>query len=423
MRKFILTVAAVGAATLAATMSPAQEPAPSGLVTVWTWPNNDVSIKALLPEFNKQFPDITVEVQAFPQQNAAYINALQRAMLSGTGPDIAGVEIRELALLRDRPQWADLSKPPFEAATLLAEFAPFTAANVKLADGRISLLPKHTGPGGLFYRRDLFAAAGLPTEPAEVEAAFADWNTFLELGKKIAVPNKRWLVSSASEIVEAMLAQSGTTLLDSAGRPQLETAAVKQALTMAKAASDAGLVSPFDGTPEWQGAFSSGQVAAGLYGNWFGGFLKNWLAPEDGGKWAVAAAPAGANGNRAFNNGGDYVGILEASDNKPAAWAFLKWIVSSDVALSAQFAKDDLYPAYGPAALQPWMNQPDAYYGGQVPNAVFAAVQSAMVPAPLDARDPVARTALLGAIQNVVKGGMSVDQALAQATAEVLAKL
>lgn len=428
MRILLSTIAA--AAMLGASFAPTGAPAqdiPTDItanITVWTWPSNDNAINAILPEFNKVYPNIKVEVQAFSHNNQTYLNTLQRAMLSNSGPDVAMVEIGELALLRERTQWEDLSKPPYNAAQVLADFAPFTVANVTLPDGKISLMPKHTGPGALFYRSDIFAEAGLPSDTAGVQALLTDWNAFIEAGKKVSIPDERWLVGSGSEIVNAIMAENGVSLFDAEGNLQFDNPVIKEALTVVKTAADAGLISPFEvWSPEWQGAFSKGQLASGLYGNWFGGFLKRFLSTAEKGKWSVVPAPAAANGATAFNNGGDYIGILQTSKSKEASWAFIKWFLTSEESLKSQFQNDDLYPAYLPASKEDWMNFADDYYAGQDVNKVFSAVQAAMVPAVVNPKDPIANTALGTAIQNIVRGGMSVDDAIAQAKTEAAAKL
>ena len=190
-----------------------------------------------------------------------------------------------------------------------------------------------------------------------------------------------------------------------------------------KEASEAGLISPFSAwSPEWQGAFQRGQLATALYGNWFGGLLKRAYATDQAGKWSVTSAPA-FEGKRAFNSGGDYLGVLKSSQNKEAAWAFVRWLVTDDESLKQQFSGDDLYPAWTPASKADWLNAPDAYYGGENVNAVFAPVQAEMTPFTLNPLDSVAYTAMGTAINNVARGVMSVDEALSGAKAEIEARM
>lgn len=430
MKRWMKTAAAltVGlAVTLPGTM--AQDAAApnteiSGTISVWTWPNNDRTFAALMPAFNAAYPNITVEVQGFPNANSAYLNNLQRAMLSGSGPDVAMIEINQMALLRDRPQWEDLSQAPYNAGELMGSFAPFTVTNVTLPDGKIVALPKHTGPGGLFFRRDIFEEVGLPTDPEAVSALLADWNAFIEVGKKVVKPSERWMLANGDEIVRAIMAQKGVNFFDAEGNLQFDNPVFREALEIVKQAADAGLISPFAAwSPEWQGAFGKGQLATVMYGNWFGGLLKRAYSTEDAGKWGVASAPAAADGSRSFNSGGDYIGIMQTSDNKEAAWAFVKWVTTSDESLKQQYQNDDLYPAWTPAGSADWMNFEDPYYAGENVNAIFAPVQANLIPFTLHPLDSVAGTALQTAVNNVVKGAATIDDALAQAKAEVQAKM
>ena len=416
--------AAVLATLLTPTLVQAQEATPSGTITVWTWPNNDRTLAALMPAFNEAFPDIKVEVQGYPNANSAYLNTLQRALLSGSGPDVAMIEIGALALLRERPQWVDLSQAPYNAGELMASFAPFTVANVTLADGKIVALPKHTGPGGLFYRRDVFEEAGLASDPDAVTALLADWDAFIEVGKKVVVPNERWMIANGMEIVSTMMAQKGVSWFDAEGTLQLDNPVVADALAMVKRAADEGLISPFAmWSPEWQGAFGQGQIATIMSGNWMGGLLKRAFAPNDAGKWGVAGAPASDEGSRSFNAGGDHIGILETSDNKEAAWAFIHWLVTDDVSLTQQYQNDDLYPAWTPAGASEWINFEDPYYAGQNVNTIFADVQAKLIPGTLNVNDPVAVAAMQTAVNNIVQGVATPEEALEQAKAEIAAKM
>lgn len=396
----------------------------SATITVWTWPNNDRTFAALLPSFNEAYPNIKVELQGFPSGDSQYLNTLQRALLSGSGPDVAMIEISELALLRERPQWVDLGQAPYNAADLMDQFAPFAAANVTTRDGKIVALPKHTGPGGLFFRRDIFAEAGLVSEPAEVKALFANWDAFITEGAKVVVPNERWLIANGIEIVQTMMAQRGVSWFDADGNLQLDDPIVLQALQKVDQAADAGLISPFTmWSPEWQGAFGRGQIAAIMSGNWFGGLLKRAYAPDDSGKWGVTTAPADEAGNRSFNAGGDHIGILETSQNKEAAWAFISWLVTDGVSLQQQYQNDDLYPAWTPAGSSEWINFEDPYYDGQNVNEVFAGVQVELIPSTLNKNDSIVKAAMETAVNNIVQGVATPEDALEQAKAAIAARL
>lgn len=424
MNSWMKALAALGVGGLAAMGAQAQEvslpgPETSGTISVWTWPNNDRTFNALLPTFNEAYPNIEVNVQGYPTANGVYMNTLQRAFLSGSGPDVAMIELGMMALLRQREQWVDLREAPFNAGDFIDQFADFTVANVTLENGKIVALPKHTGPGGMFYRRDIFEEVGLPTDPDEVAELFSDWDAFIAEGSKLVIPNERWVIGDGEEILRAMMPQRGLYLFDAEGNLLFEDPTFREGLEKVREAAEAGMISPFTAwSPEWQGAFQRGQLATALYGNWFGGLLKRAYAPDQAGLWGIAPAPA-LDGNRSFNSGGDYIGILETSQNKEAAWAFVSWLVTHEDSLREQFQNDDLYPAYAPAMDADWLNYEDPYYGGQNVNAVFAPVQQNLTPYAINELDSVALDAMRNAINNVARGVMGVDEAIEAAIAEV----
>ena len=423
-RRMMMASAMAAMATRGYASPLAVDPNLTATIKVWTWPNNDRTFAALMPAFNAAFPNIKVEVQGYPQADSQYLNTLQRAMLSGSGPDVAMIEINELALLKTRPQWVDLAAAPYNAGEIIKDFAAFTAANVTTPEGKIVALPKHTGPGALFYRRDIFTEVGLPEDPAAVKDLLSTWDAFLTEGAKLVKPNERWMIANGMEILSARKGQAGVSWFGADGSLQFANPIFLDALQQIKAAADKGLISPFAmWSPEWQSAFGKGQIATIMSGNWFGGLLKRAFAPDDGGKWAVAPIPADASGNRAWNYGGDHIGILETSANKEAAWAFIHWLVTADESLKQQYQNDDLYPAYLPAGKAEWINFEDPYYGGQNVNEVFAQVQATMTPWTLNEKDRVADEAMQTAINNVVQGVETPEAALAAATAAVTARL
>ena len=53
----------------------------------------------------------------------------------------------------------------------------------------------------MFYRRDIFEKAGLPTDPAEVAKLLSTWESYIETGKKVNDPkNNVFWMDNASQI-------------------------------------------------------------------------------------------------------------------------------------------------------------------------------------------------------------------------------
>ncbi|GAA2755695.1 extracellular solute-binding protein [Actinopolymorpha rutila] len=412
------TAGVVGAGTLTAGCGLNRDGAlgdGTGEITVWTWPDNDRMFLQTIPSFERRYPRIRVRVQGF---SGTFNSKLLGALVSGTGPDVAMVEITNVSNFKSKPGFVDLSRKPFGAAAMAGKYADFSWKYV--ADdrsGRIFALPKNTGPGGMFYRRDLFKTAGLPTEPADVHAAMRDWPTFVSAGRKLAVKGQRWLLDDPGQLVAVLRNQAGVSYFDASGTPQLDSDIVANALEFAVGLQKDGLLAPDMSSQERGAAINEGAIATFFSGNWFGGLLKAQYAPKSAGKWGVALAPA-TDGVSAFNYGGDFIGVLQASTNQLAAWEFVKWVTQDPVSLAAMYGRD-LYPAWKPAWKSDWINKPDPYYANENVNTVFSEVSATMRPPVTNPNDALASTALSNAVTDVVHGVRTVRAALRKAQADL----
>lgn len=393
----------------------------SGQITVWTWPDNDKTFEKTIPIFQKKFPKITVKVQAFDANS--YHDKLLAALVSGAGPDVAMVEIGNIAKFKGKPGFVDLAQDPYNARQYKSNYAAYSWNYV--ADeqtGKIFTLPKNTGPGALFYRRDLFEKAGLPTEPDAVHALLKDWDAFLSVGKKLSISGKQWMVATPGQIFNTMRAQAKLSYYDASGKLLVDTPPYHTAMQYTKNAWTSGLISPFkEWDTEWAATMQNGTVATYLYGNWFGGLLKSVYAKGTDGKWGVTDAPA-FQGNSAYDSGGDFIGILETSQNKQAAWDFIKFVTQDPDSLKTMYLANDLYPAWSPALSQSWLNTSDPFYKGQQVNQVFSQVQAKMAPPITNPNDPTVSTIMTSTLQDVTQGNLSVDVALSKAVQQIKAK-
>ncbi|MET0136029.1 MAG: ABC transporter substrate-binding protein, partial [Kibdelosporangium sp.] len=81
----------------------------------------------------------------------------------------------------------------------------------KAKDGKLVGYGTDIGPLAMCYRADLFHAAGLPTDPAEVKKLFSTWDSYFAAGDQFVknAPGKAWFDSS-SQIFNAMVNQLDT---------------------------------------------------------------------------------------------------------------------------------------------------------------------------------------------------------------------
>src|SRR5205085_11628960 len=171
---------------------------------------------------------------------------------------------------------------------------------------------------GLFYRTDLFQAAGITSPPTTWEELQAD-------AAKLTIPSKKqygWIEwgGESAYYWYPFLWQAGGDLLNSSGNgPAFDSAAGDQAANFY-----IGLrkYSPPDyyNSDSYTSriAFEQGQVAMYEAGDWFGGTISTDTHAIDG-KWAAAPLPKGPSGCRT-TIAGDSLVALNGTKHLDADW-------------------------------------------------------------------------------------------------------
>ncbi len=124
----------------------------------------------LIATFQEQNPDITVKQVTFPY--ADYQTRVIAANMAGQGPDVLQLFYGWTDTFVDAGVLQPLPQDMFPAATIEAEFFPIVSAMVR--DGEYYGLPTAVRSLALFYNKDLFAAAGIETPPANLDELIAD---------------------------------------------------------------------------------------------------------------------------------------------------------------------------------------------------------------------------------------------------------
>ena len=151
-------------------------PAKSAEVVWWvTEPGKDHAAK-LVAEFEKENPDIKVKLQTNPYGGLQ--NKVLIALRSGIPPDVIEVQTSWIAPYVATGKLQDIGATV--AAKLdLKDFVP-AAIEAASAGGKVYGLPFQAEALAMFYRRDLYRAAGLdPDKPPQT------WGDFTEAAKKL----------------------------------------------------------------------------------------------------------------------------------------------------------------------------------------------------------------------------------------------
>jgi ABC-type glycerol-3-phosphate transport system substrate-binding protein len=360
----------------------AQDAQPSGKILVWMQIANQDQIEAtVLPGFYEAYPGIEIEFVNYSPSEVAQNLAL--AIQGGTGaPDVALMETNQVPRVVDLGGLVDLTDYIGEDA---ADFNP-SALAAGLKDGRYYAVPWDVGPVVLYYRRDIFEAAGLPSDPEEVDALVATWDSFFqvcqtiksETGLSCFAQNR---AGNYGDIWTSILWSQGIGWLDAEGRLSINTPAHVEALEILGRFWEADLVSDdLEWTDGWYATLNEPALEGGTVApiatlpiaGWMGGFLKNWAAPDSSGLWGVVRFPAVTeDGVRSASQGGSSYTIPAQSANVEAAWAFIEYINSTESQV-ALFEYGDIFPARFSAYESPVFSEGDPYFAGQAVREIYA---------------------------------------------------
>jgi len=282
-----------------------------------------------------------------------------------------------------------------------------------------------------YYRRDIFEAAGLSTEPEEVSEMVATWDDYLEtcitIKEKTGLPcfsqNK---ANNYGLMIIDMMWQRGIGFFDDEGRVTIEDPEVIAILEKIGEFWDADVTSDnLEWTDPWYAELAaemdnpdSPPIASLVYPAWMGNFFKTWIAPDQTGNWGIALMPAWEKGGtRASMAGGSAYFIPTDSSNPDAAWAFIEYMNLTTENHVQVYAYSDYFPALTSTYDDPLFQEADDYFGGEVTRKLYAEV-AGNVPYAFIYDSQYYNTvagALATAVQNFALGNMTAAEALADA--------
>ena len=360
MRKQYLRAAAIFAAGIGFGVAGAQAQ-PSGEITVWSWNIAAEALDMLVPDFNKQYPDVKVTVVNMGHGDVRD-KALAGCAAGGTDlPDVVTVENDEAEVYWARFPECFANMAEFGVEKYKDAFPDFKWNALSVGDTVYSL-PWDSGPTVLFYRRDLFEKGGV--SPADI----VTWDDFIAAGKKIeaatgakmatmnVVDDDGWFRPLANAEGCGYFSDDGATVT-------INQPGCVAALDTMKRMSDAGVLAAGD----WGGQIQNikaDAVASAFYGGWYEGTLRS-NAPEQEGKWGVMLMPAGPSGNRAANWGGSSLAITNASKNKEAAWAYVEYALATVPGQVSMLKNRGLVPSLLAALDDPYVKAPQPFWGDQ----------------------------------------------------------
>jgi multiple sugar transport system substrate-binding protein len=306
----------------------AAEPTSPVTITFSSWVGDSPQMQGFVKDFEKLHPNITVQLQSVSSANAT--NKLIVQVAGNTAPDVAFVDSSAVTEFGSRNALVNLDN--YMAGSPTSQASEFVPAFLQMNQyqGTTYGLPYDGETTAMFYRKDMFDAAGLsyPTKDWT-------WDDFQSDAQKLTDTAQKTygfaVFAPESEYYwEPFLWQAGGHLTSEDGN----SVAFNSPQGIQSADFYVGLkqYSPPDyyGQTSWDGrvAFATGKVGMYEAGSWFGGEM-NSSFPQIKGKWDVAPLPSGPAGC-ATTVAGDSLVMFSQSKNQDAAWLWMQYLTQPE---------------------------------------------------------------------------------------------
>ncbi|HYN34615.1 MAG TPA: sugar ABC transporter substrate-binding protein [Ilumatobacteraceae bacterium] len=297
--------------------SAADEPV-EGSITVWAMGTEGENLGVLADDFMTEFPDVNVEVTAVPW-DAAH-DKIVNAIAAGQVPDVSLVgttwmgEFATLGGLDPTPDTIDSSNF-FEGAW-----------DTTVVDGVSYGVPWYVETRLVYYRTDLAAQSGIEDPPG-------DWDQLSALAEGLQAAGAQYGISlqpggvGAWQTFMPFFWQAGGEIVDDDNAFTLGGDPCVAALTYFDSFFEEGLAQDSVSDVPVEGQFADGSVGAFISGPWMIGVVTD--AGADPATFTVAHQPNNQSAT-SFVGGGN-LAVLDQSDNKPAAWAFVEYLTRPEV--------------------------------------------------------------------------------------------
>ncbi|MGR6970574.1 ABC transporter substrate-binding protein [Streptomyces cynarae] len=280
----------------------------------------------LYAEYEKLHPNIKI-TENVTERNENYYPALVNHLTTGSGlQDIQGVEVGNIAevVSTQAAKLTDLSKV---SGVNKSDFLDWKWAQATTKDGQTIGLGTDVGPMAVCYRKDLFQAAGLPTDRTEVGKLWSgDWSKLVSVGERYQkkAPKGTTFWDSPGGLLNAVLSSEKEKFYDSSGKVIYKTnPAVKAAFDLTADAAKKGLIgAQTQFQPTWDQTIANVKFAAMACPPWMLGYIKGKSKPDAKGKWDVAVAP------KSGNWGGSFLTVPKSGKHVKEAQELAAWLTA-----------------------------------------------------------------------------------------------
>ncbi|MFD0854579.1 ABC transporter substrate-binding protein, partial [Actinomadura adrarensis] len=274
----------------------------SGQITLTVDVFGEFGYEQLYKQYEASHPNIKIQQRKVASLDD-YKPRIQQWIATNSGAgDVVALEEGILPLyMQQRGKFVNLFD--YGARELQGNFQAWKWQQGLSADGsQLVGLGTDVGALAMWYRKDLFEKANLPSERDEVSKLWPTWDAFFQAGQRFQreVPDTKWLDGPTAILRAGLLQQAGTgpgyhffdksNNLVAASNP-----AVKQAFDNALRFSQSDMTANLSiFTPPWQNALKRDTFATVPCPSWMLGGIEEFSGDFGKGKWDVAAVPGGA---------------------------------------------------------------------------------------------------------------------------------
>jgi ABC-type glycerol-3-phosphate transport system substrate-binding protein len=396
---------------------------PHGQVVVWDYYGSATPLKPAIADFKKSHPEITVKYEALDYDTIQ--DKFSVAVSSGAAPDLATLDMTWLPTYAANGTLQDISKisgGKLNGAPITAQYTP-GALGAMTYDKHYVAAMYDFDAYALYYRKDILDERGI--------AVPKTWDDLVSATQKMAEdtngdgkPDKyAFQVLPDTFHYAQLLFQNGGSILDPAEKKAtFNSPAGVAALDYMKRLLDAG------GSLYWGSSQGDSTGLPGIKDNRIGMFINGPYmmgvlkdgAKDQSGDWAVAPAPYSV--KQGSYLGGTGLVIPTGAKNPTAAWELAQFLLQpKEQALV--YTAAGAAPATTAALEQPALSAPDPYFGGQAPFPIFLSSMSTATHYPYVSAWPDMDAAITDAVDSVLLGKASAQEALDKAAKTVDGKL
>jgi multiple sugar transport system substrate-binding protein len=389
------------------------EPTEPVTITYQTWQDvTSETFQGMLNQFHELHPNIKVDPATVPAEGATDLLTTQIA--GGTAPDTVYMDQGAVTDFASRNALVNLDDYIAKSKAVVPDDYVEAFKIAVTHEGSLYGLPIDGETTGLFYRTDLFEAAGIDKAPTT-------WDEFRAAAETLTQPDNRQygfviFAPEAAFYWYSWLWQAGGQLVAEDGKTVLfNNEDGKRAAEFYVGLKD---VSPPDylNSNSWDGrvAFAQGQVAMYIAGAWLAGELQGSF-PDINGKWATAPLPVDK--QCATQIAGDALVMPASGKNLDAAWKWIEFLSAPQNLLLINLGTPE-HPTTLLPPRQSVLNDPRLFENNPLMEGFAEQMSCGVSYSITNPNWPAAEEALNESLGRAIYGEISASDALDEAAAE-----